>query len=125
VTSITNASLTVGAITQSSSTTVPVGSVISQNPTAGTQIAPGSAVALVVSAGPPQVAVPAVVGLTQAAATTAITSAGLTVGAITTATSSPVRAGSVNSQDPSAGTQIVTGSAVVLVVSSGPREVAE
>ena len=54
---------------------MPAGSVISQSPVGGTQVNTGSAVALVVSSGPPQVAVPNVVGLTQSAATTAITGA--------------------------------------------------
>ena len=51
----------------------PGGTVISQNPGAGTQVAVGSAVNLVVSTGPPPVSVPSVVNLTQAAATSAIT----------------------------------------------------
>ena len=65
---ITGAGLTLGTVTTASSTTVPSGTVISQNPAAGTQVAAGSAVALVVSSGPPQVATPNVVGQTQAAA---------------------------------------------------------
>ena len=126
-TAIANANLTVGAVTTASSTTVPTGSVISQSPIAGTQVATESTVALVVSSGPPQVAVPNVVGLMQAAATTAITGASLTVGAVTTAASATVPAGSVISQSPIAGTQVATGSAVALVVSSGssgPSQVA-
>jgi beta-lactam-binding protein with PASTA domain len=103
---------------------VPAGSVISQNPTAGTQIVTGSAVALVVSSGPAQVAVPSVVGMTQTAASTPITSAGLTVGAITQSSSTTVPAGSVISQNPIAATQVNVGSAVALVVSSGPPQVA-
>jgi len=121
---MTSANLIVGAITTASSTTVPAGSVISQAPIAGTQVVTGSAVALVVSSGLPQVAVPAVVGLTQSAATAAITSANLIVGAVTTASSTTVPAGSVISETPIAGTQVVTGSAVALVVSSGPPQVA-
>ena len=119
-TAITSATLTVGAVTTASSTTVPAGSVISQTPIAGTQVATGSAVALVVSSGLPQVAVPNVIGVTQAAATTAITGASLTVGAVTTASSTTVPAGSVISQTPIAGTQVAAESAVALVVSSGP-----
>ncbi|HXI31461.1 MAG TPA: PASTA domain-containing protein, partial [Vicinamibacterales bacterium] len=95
-------------------------SVISQTPAAGAQVASGSAVALVVSSGPAPVTVPNVVGLTQAAASTAITGAGLTVGTITTASSATVPAGSVISQTPVAGGQIAPGGAVSLVVSSGP-----
>jgi hypothetical protein len=119
-TAITDANLTVGAVTNASSTTVPAGSVISQSPIAGTQVVTGSAVALVVSSGLPQVAVPNVVGLTHAAATTAITGANLIVGAVTTASSTTVSAGSVISQTPVAGVQVAPGSAVALVVSSGP-----
>ena len=58
--------------------------------------------------------------LTQAAATTAITGAGLVVGAVTTASSTTVPAGSVISQSPVAGTQVAAGSAVNLTVSNGP-----
>src|SRR5262252_2229930 len=123
-TAITNVNLVLGTVTTQSSTTVPSGSVISQNPTSGTQVVVGSAVNLVVSSGPAQVAVPNVVGLTQAAATTAITSAGLTVGTVTTASSTTVAAGSVISQNPTGGTQVATNSAVALVVSSGPPQVA-
>jgi beta-lactam-binding protein with PASTA domain/subtilisin family serine protease len=122
-TAIMNAGLAVGAITNASSTTVPAGSVISENPMAGTQVAVGSAVALMVSSGPPLVAVPNVVNMTQAAATTAITNAGLAVGAITNASSTTVPAGSVISENPTAGTQVAIGSAVALVVSSGPPPV--
>ena len=63
--------------------------------------------------------VPNVVNLTQAAATGAITGAGLTVGIVTPASSVSVPAGSVISQDPVAGTSVTAGSAVNLIVSSG------
>jgi hypothetical protein len=94
--------------------------VLSQAPVAATQVTPGSAVNLVVSTGPVLVAVPNVVNLAQAAATTAITNAGLVVGTVTNASSSTVPAGSVISQTPVAGSQIAAGSAVNLVVSTGP-----
>src|SRR5205085_1836066 len=123
-TAITTAGLTVGTVTTASSTTVPSGSVITQNPAAATQVATGSAVALVVSSGPPQVAVPNVIGLTQVAATSAITTAALTVGTVTTASSTTVPSGSVISQNPTAATQVNVGSAVALVISSGPPQVA-
>src|SRR5207237_7332183 len=80
-------------ITQSTIATVPAGSVISQTPIAATQVTVGSAVALVISSGPPQVAVPNVAGLTQAAASAAITTAGLSVGAITQSSSTTVPSG--------------------------------
>jgi probable HAF family extracellular repeat protein len=72
-----------------------------------------------VSTGPPSVAVPNVVGQTQAAATTAITGAGLTVGTVTSQPSSTVAAGSVISESPAVGTSVSSGSAVNLVLSTG------
>jgi hypothetical protein len=111
--------LTLGTVTQQSSATVALGNVISQNPTAGTSVAAGSAIALVISSGPAPVNAPNVVGLTQAAATTAITGAGLTVGTVTQQSSSTVSSGRVISQSPLAGTSVAAGSVVNLVVSSG------
>jgi RHS repeat-associated protein len=123
---LAGAGLTLGAVTTASSATVPSGSVISQDPAAGASVAPASAVALVVSTGNPPpvtVTVPGVVGLTLAAATTAITGAGLTLGAVTTASSATVPAGNVISQDPAAGAAVAPGSAVALLVSTGPTTV--
>jgi len=111
--------LTVGIITTALNSGVASGSVISQNPTAGTQVTPGTSVALVVSLGSP-VSVPNTVNLTQTAATTAITGAHLVVGTVSNASSATVPAGSVISQNPAAGTQVQSGSAVALVISSGP-----
>jgi uncharacterized protein (TIGR03437 family) len=68
---------------------------------------------------PPQVTVPNVVGLTQAAATTAIQNAGLSVGAVTTQSSATLPAGRVIGQNPGAASQLPQGSSVSLVVSSG------
>ena len=117
---ITSAGLTVGTISTANSDTVAVGDVISQSPTAGTSVAAGSAVNLVVSSGPAPVNVPGVVGMAQAAAQSAITSADLTVGTISTANSDTVAVGDVISQSPTAGTSVAAGSAINLVVSSGP-----
>ncbi len=116
---ITSDGLTAGSITTQASSTVPSGTVISESPTAGTSVAGGSAVSLVVSRGSAQVTVPNVVGNTQAAATTAIAGAGLSAGSITTQASSTVPSGTVISESPAAGTSVASGSAVTLVVSSG------
>src|SRR4051812_50218851 len=96
--------------------TVPAGSVISQNPTANADVVVGSAIALTVSTGLPHVSAPNVVGLTQAAATTAITAAQLVVGTISTAASMTVPAGSEIRQKPGGGSGVVVGSAVGLTV---------
>ena len=63
---------------------------------------------------------PNVVNLSQAAATTALTGAGLALGAVSQASSATVPSGSVISQNPAAGTSVAAGSAVSLVVSTGP-----
>jgi beta-lactam-binding protein with PASTA domain len=121
-TAITAAGLMVGTVTETNNAAA-AGSVISQSLLAGTSVAPGTAMALTVSLGPAApttVVVPGVVNQTQAAATTAITGAGLTLGAVTTASSSTVASGSVISQNPVGGVSVAPGSAVALVVSSGP-----
>src|SRR4051812_49260509 len=122
-TAITGAQLVVGTISTAASLTVPAGSVISQNPAAGADVVVGSAIALTVSTGLPHVSAPNVVGLTQAAATTAITSAQLVLGTISTAASMTVPAGSVISQNPAAGGDVVVGSANALAVSPGPPQI--
>ena len=67
------------------------------------------------------VTVPYVVGKTQAAASSALTSAGLNVGTITQAYSSTVASGNVISQSPVSGTSVASGTAVNLTVSKGTR----
>jgi hypothetical protein len=64
--------------------------------------------------------VPNVVGDTQSAATSAITSAGLTLGSVSQQSSPTVPSGDVISQSPTAGTSVNSGSAVNIVVSTGP-----
>ena len=118
--SILTVGLTVGIVTSQSNASIPAGNVISQFPIGGTDVPPGTAVALVVSSGPDPIAVPGVVGLTEAAAEAAITSAGLSVGTISNAYSASVPAGSVSSQSPIAGTDLQPGDSVDLVVSNGP-----
>ncbi|MGD0480291.1 MAG: PASTA domain-containing protein [Terracidiphilus sp.] len=122
-TAIATAGLVVGTVTTASSPTVASGDVISESPGAGTSVNTGSAVNLVVSTGAAQVVVPNVVGDTQAVASTAIAAAGLVVGTITTANSSNVPSGDVISENPSAGTSVNTGSAVNLLISTGPAQV--
>jgi beta-lactam-binding protein with PASTA domain len=128
-TAITGAGLVVGAVAVQSSDTVATGSVIGQGPIAGTSLNVGSAVNLVLSSGPAKVSVPNVVGMTQAAAITAIRGHGLVrrkriqLGTVTTQSSSTIAAGSVISESPAAGTSVNVGSAVDLAVSSGPAGV--
>ncbi len=119
-TAITNLGLAVGTVTEVSNPTVPVGQVFGQSPPSGTLVAEGTEVDLFVSAGPIPITVPNVVGLTEAAAMTALTSVGLTVGTISQASSNTVPAGQVISQNPAAGSTAASGAAVALVISTGP-----
>jgi beta-lactam-binding protein with PASTA domain/regulation of enolase protein 1 (concanavalin A-like superfamily) len=69
------------------------------------------------------VVVPAVTGLTQPAAATALTAAGLLLGTVTTANSATAASGTVIGQTPAAGTSAPPGTSVALVVSIGPAHV--
>jgi beta-lactam-binding protein with PASTA domain len=122
-TAITAAKLTVGTVTQQTRNTVAAGNVIFQDPASGNSVAQGSQVNLVISSGPQMVTVPKVEGLTQDAATTAITAAKLTGGTVTQQTSNTVAAGNVISQDPASGGSVAQDSPVKLVISSGPQMV--
>jgi hypothetical protein len=119
-TAITAAQLVVGTITSQPSFTVPSGSVSSQNPIGGTQAQIGSPVNLVISTGLPIVSVPSIVNMPQTTAASTVVAATLVVGAVTNAVSATVAAGAVISQNPIAGTQILSGSAVAFVLSTGP-----
>ena len=70
------------------------------------------------------ISVPAVTGLTQAAATTAITGANLILGTVTTASSATIASGNVISQSPGASTSVAPGSPVNIIVSSGAAQIA-
>jgi beta-lactam-binding protein with PASTA domain len=76
-----------------------------------------------VPAGASPVTVPNEVGQTQATATSGITGLGLTIGTVTMASSSTVASGKVIAESPSSGTQVASGSAVSLVVSTGLAQV--
>jgi serine/threonine-protein kinase len=124
-TAITGAKLKVGNVTQQTNNTVATGNVISQDPASGSSVAEDSPVKLVISSGPQMmITVPNVEGLTQDAATTAITGAKLTIGNVTQQTSDTVASGNVISQDPASGSSVAEDSPVKLVISSGPQMVA-
>jgi beta-lactam-binding protein with PASTA domain len=115
---ITSASLTVGAITQAYSDTVPAGNVISQSPIAGTSVYIGTLVDLIVSLGK-AVTIPDVAGMSQLDAESTILAAELVVGQVTQECSETVPAGNVISQSPAAGLTVLAGSSVNMIVSMG------
>nr|WP_238994422.1 Stk1 family PASTA domain-containing Ser/Thr kinase [Actinomyces sp. 565] len=116
---VESAGLVWGAPTRAYSDTVPADSVISSSPEAATRMHPGEAVTPVISRGIEQKTVPDVVGSSQDDATTAITDAGLSLGAVTKTYSDSVASGMVISSEPVAGTTVNHSSAVAIVVSLG------
>jgi len=108
-------SLTTEAVQQASDS-VDAGKVIGTNPPAGTSVAKGSKVQLIISTGPEQVRVPNVVGLTKADATTELQNAGFTVITRDVTVLDPTSAGKVIAQSPSADSKASKGSAVTISV---------
>ncbi len=100
----------------------PEGTVIAQDRHTGTFSTRGRPLGLVVSSGPPPVALPGVTGRSEADARAALESAGFEV-AVTADFSEDVPRGSVAGQDPAAGNEVPPGSQVHLVVSQGPKPV--
>lgn len=129
-TTITGVGFKLGTVGLASSTAL-AGTVISQNPGAGTQAdAASTAINLTISSGaaapetpkvtPGDIEVPNVIGLTKSGATTIIRQAGLSVGATIQKFDATVPAGNVIDQSPAAGAKVGTGVAVTLTVSMGP-----
>lgn len=121
--SLTEAGLTVGAITDAYSEDVPQGQVISQSVAAGTSLAHDSAVDIVLSKGRQPLTVPTLSGLSASAAKSAIEDLGL-VAAPTDAYSDTVAEGQVISQQTREGSTLHRGDSVAYTVSKGPEKVA-
>ena len=119
-----------GSVTQATSTTVPAGSVISQDPAAGTKVDKGSKVSFVVSTGSPSpspspsptttaagVAVPNVLGMQSSAAEQQMTALGLTV-VYRQKPNTGQPSGTVVKIKPDAGTVVPASSTVLLIIAS-------
>jgi beta-lactam-binding protein with PASTA domain len=107
---------------QAASTAVAVGAVIAATPPAGSVVARGSRVGIVVSTGPGTTGVPDVKGLTSSQAVHKLTQAGLKPG-VQSRSSATVAQGMVIATEPSQGTEVQAGSPVAVIVSSGPPQV--
>jgi len=101
--------------------TVPKGVVFDQSPLAGSKLAKNSPVQITVSNGPPQVAVPNVIGKSRDDAISTLTNAGLTFTVVSVHSGKPPD--TVTGQFPHAGTKVKKGSKVQINVSSGPQPV--
>jgi eukaryotic-like serine/threonine-protein kinase len=96
----------------------PANQVIEQDPEAGAKVDEGATIRLTFSTGPEMVAVPDVVGKTQAEANTLLTQAGFVVNAVPVE-NDDVEEGRVVTQNPAANAQAGKGSQVTIEVSSG------
>jgi len=103
-------------ITEEESDTVEAGIVIGSNPSAGTEVAEGTTVVLIVSTGPGDVVVPDFSGMTISEATTAAEDVGLAI-IFVEDPNKPDPEGIVVSQDPEEGTTVEAGSEVVAQLS--------
>jgi len=98
------------------------GLAIGTEPAAGERVKRGSQVTLLISSGKAQVAVPAVVGLTEEAARQRLSAEGLEMDSSEVESDRP--AGEVLTQSPDAGQKVDSGSTVEVTVSSGEAQVA-
>lgn len=105
------------------SSSVEKGMVIETNPKAKTSVKKDSSVEVIVSKGKEtkDIEVPDITEMSEAAAKSALKSAGLTVGTINTSYSAKVEDGYVISQSYKAGKSVSEGTAVDFVVSMGPE----
>ncbi len=104
------------------SSSVAQNDVISTNPAQGNNVKANTLVTLFVSSGPKAVSVPNVVGESASAATTTLTSDGLTVKQVADAASTAPK-GQVTKQTPAANSSVTPGSAVTISVSGGAATV--
>jgi serine/threonine-protein kinase len=101
---------------------VPLGKVVSSDPASGASVAKGTAVKLVISAGPDTVAVPNVVGLSEAKARDTLKKAGFT-SVSSGPTDSLEDQGNVVAVDPAEGTQAAKSETITLRISTGTIKV--
>jgi len=101
------------AVQQDTTSTLPAGQVVNQNPAPGTQVPPGSKVTIFVSGA---TSVPNVVGLSQASAEASLQSSGFKVTVDTVPGPAGTQPGSVWQQTPKATTTAAQGTTVTILV---------
>lgn len=101
------------------------GRVISTSPERQAMVVVGDTVTVYVSSGPAnkQVAVPNLLGSTEEAATKLLTDLGLVKGSVTNQSSETYPSGQVSYQNTTAGEKVDAGTAIDIVVSTGPADV--
>ena len=111
--------LSVGQQTLENSDSIPLGKIVSQNPPAGTSADKGSQVTLAVSKGPVILAVPKIIGLTDAEAIKLLQDTGFNPVAGPSRFDKTVTVGKVVEQNPAPDAQAPKGSQVTYIVSKG------
>jgi len=119
---IEDAGLSVGRITQKPDAEFEVDVVIEQIPDAGVEISAAIPVDLVVSSGPEVIDLPDLTGMNERDAIAELNELGLKF-AVNDEFDDDVPEGDVIRTDPVAGTEVLSGATILLVVSQGPRPV--
>ena len=105
------------------SETIPAEAVVASDPGAGSRIAPGETVGLVVSVGPERYDVPQITGLSRDDADAALADLTLVPGEVGEQFDEQVPQGQIISQDPAPGTEVRRGAEVSFVVSKGRQPI--
>lgn len=122
---LSNEGLTIGEVTRVYHEQIPSGKVVHQEPAAGKEIIQGSSVNVIVSKGPEPIWVrmPALTGLNIEQAKIVLQNYNLVIGIVQAETSYEAVQDIVIRQDPGAGSEILQGSVVNIVTSSGPGRI--
>jgi len=114
---IGRAGLALGTVSQADNATVPANAVISTDPVQGALVARDTPINVVVSSGPPPVAVPNLVGGQQTNASTQLAALGLVAGEVSSyGQPNDPQDGLILDQNPAAGTMLRPGQVVTLTV---------
>jgi len=117
---IAAAGLTVSQV-ESVQAAAPTGLAMMTRPPAGTALAPGAGLTVVVSRGAPTIPVPDLLGMASADARTRLETEGLQLGTVTRRRTTEGSPGTVVAQSPGAGTLAAPGTVVDIVVARSPQ----
>ena len=99
----------------------PTGLVMLTRPPAGTALAPGTSVTVVISRGAPTIPIPDLLGMASGDARTRLETEGLQLGTVTRRRTADASPGTVVGQRPAAGTLAAPGTVVDIVVARSPQ----
>jgi serine/threonine-protein kinase len=118
-----SAGLSVAVTSEEYSESIPAESVVATDPSAGSRIAPGETVGLVVSLGPERYEVPSIVGSTREQAEAQLGELTLVAGEVSRTFSEDVAKDLIISQSPEPGTEVKRGAEVAFVISDGRQPI--